>query len=173
MEIAGPRLAVHRPDDDTPEDPGRLEKIKQEFYCRHCPADDDTSDDPEARRTGGHFFVLLSPGYNATVHVRCPRCDHEHVRHVAEGTLRDGPKGEVVDRLRAPRSSWSRLPRTRRASAILAAKPQDHWHPELRGGVVVDSAADLVAPEPPPRRPYDFSTFVGERRLELHGPDVQ
>lgn len=143
-------------------------KVMQEFYCRHCPADEVGSKDPLKGRTGGHFRIKLSLGYEATILLNCPNCGHEHTRHVKNGEIFDGqhPTTKFEEKVRVPKAAWSRLPQSREAAEARAAKPGDHFLASLRKGAVIRTDADLT-PEAIAARP---AAAGGAGWLELYSP---
>lgn len=143
-------------------------KVHQEFYCRHCPADDPASPDPQRRKTGGHFRVRFNVGYDAKLKVHCPKCKHVHSRVVLNGEIREfGAIGKDVieDDIKVPLAAWSRDPMTRVGADVKAAAkgPDDNFHSEIRGGLVIKTEADLS----------EAAKQVGRTRpiLELYNPD--
>lgn len=121
------------------------DKVYQEFYCRHCPADDPNSADPEKQKTGGHFRVKFSLGYDASIKIHCPKCKHVHERHVQNGVLKDGSgPTRNTDEVRVPLSAWSRDPYTRKGETAKAtAKPHDTYLMPIRGDNVIAGPDDL------------------------------
>lgn len=124
---------------------GHGDKVWQEFYCRHCPADDPKSTDPEKRKTGGHFRFKFNLGYDAKVKIVCPKCGHQHDRHVENGVLKDGQGTSRFedDVVKVPLSAWSRDPFTKKAERAKAKSPNDNMLYDIRGDNVIGSASDL------------------------------
>jgi hypothetical protein len=143
-------------------------KVFQEFYCRHCPADDPKSDDPAKQKTGGHFRVKFEVGYDATIKVKCPKCGNVHHRGVKNGVIVDGAGGSsYTDELTVGLSAWSRDPFTKVAAEVKAAGKIKHdiYCRPIRGGTVIKSDDDLTEEALKQR-----ATLGGGKFLELYNP---
>lgn len=148
---------------------GHGDKVWQEFYCRHCPADDPASKDPEKLKTGGHFRVKFHLGYDAQLTVVCPKCKHEHTRAVKDGVILDSSSSVAFkDRVTVPLSAWSRDPFTKKAAEVKAANPKDNYCTPIRGSNVIASPDDLSAAAKAARpRTGGRAGF-----LQIHDPDA-
>lgn len=150
---------------------GHGEKVWQEFYCRHCPADDPKSTDPEKRKTGGHFRVKFNLGYDAELTVKCPKCGHEHSRTVKNGVILDTTgHTSFKDKVYTPLAAWSRDPLTRKAAAAKAKSPKDDFLSELRGDNVIRSGDDLSEAAKVASTPKGAARRGGTF-IQLHKPD--
>ena len=49
-----------------------MARMSQEFYCGECD---------------GYFMVRLNMSLNLEVHVKCPKCGHEHRRVIKDGSI--------------------------------------------------------------------------------------
>jgi hypothetical protein len=143
-------------------------KVHQEFYCRHCPADDANSKDPDKRRSGGHFRVKFSLGWDSNVKIQCPKCKHVHERHVKNGVLYDGlGNSPHTEEVKVGLSAWSREPFTKKAESLRKFK-QDEWLGELRGNNVIASPDDLS------KKAKEAALAAAKRGavLQIHKPDA-
>ncbi len=128
---------------------GYGDRVVQEFYCRHCPADDPKSSDPEKRKVGGHFRVRIALGYNASLKIHCPKCKHVHSRGVENGQIVDrSVSSSYTDDIKAPIATWSREPVARVAAEKkqrnLEESPGNNYHTDIRGGTIIATPEDLT-----------------------------
>lgn len=49
-----------------------MSRVTQEFYCGECR---------------GYFLVHLNMSLNIEVHIKCPKCGHEHRRVIKDGEI--------------------------------------------------------------------------------------
>jgi hypothetical protein len=119
-----------------------MPKVHQEFYCRHCPADDPGSKDPEKQRRGGHFRLMLEVGFDASVTVHCPKCGHTHSRHVKGGVIHDGAGSGDPVMLKVGLSAWSREAMSELQAKARREQPQDDYQAAIRGGAVIKDDGD-------------------------------
>jgi predicted RNA-binding Zn-ribbon protein involved in translation (DUF1610 family) len=75
------------------------ERASQEFYCGACE---------------GYFMVRLNMALNHEVHVKCPKCGHEHRRVIKGGVIYDNGryKSEVVENILTTMATYHKEPVT-------------------------------------------------------------
>lgn len=79
----------------------RVQRVSQEFYCGECK---------------GYFMVRLNMALNHEVHVRCPKCDHEHRRVIKDGVIYESGRygTDVKENVRTTIATYHKEPVTER-----------------------------------------------------------
>lgn len=131
------------------------EKVWQEFFCNECV---------------GYFRIKLCLGYDHSIHLHCPNCDHLHHRVVEDGRIKERfmsynnpASGLPADEIFVAKSAYSKEPWTaamEKRQASLKSEPITGgkiWD-GAREGAEIKSQEDLI-PNP----------FFRERWLETYG----